>query len=201
MPWLHGEGLVNIEGDFYDHHYERTFSSKLACPEHGVSIEELEPRMFSFNAPFGACPCCSGLGYTQKLNPDKIVRMDMSISDGALATVFGSRNSAGSHRQQVNALAEDNGVDIDKPLKEQPKKFIQELLYGTGDRHLKYYYVSRNTGSRSLQDRPFEGVINNIERRYRETTSDYFKNKMEEYMTIDICPECHGKGSSLRYLP
>ena len=149
--------------------------------------------MFSFNAPFGACPCCSGLGYTQKLNPDKIVRMDMSIPDGALATVFGSMEFSGFYRQQVNALAEDNGVDIDKPLKEQPKKFIQELLYGTGDRHLKYYYVSRNTGSRSLQDRPFEGVINNIERRYRETTSDYFKNKMEEYMTIDICPECHGK--------
>ncbi len=193
LAMAHGEGLVNIEGDFYDHHYERTFSSKLACPEHGVSIEELEPRMFSFNAPFGACPCCSGLGYTQKLNPDKIVRMDMRIPDGALATVFGSMEFSGFYRQQVNALAEDNGVDIDKPLKEQPKKFIQELLYGTGDRHLKYYYVSRNTGSRSLQDRPFEGVINNIERRYRETTSDYFKNKMEEYMTIDICPECHGK--------
>ena len=193
LAMAHGAGPVNIEGDFYDHHYERTFSSKLACPEHGVSIEELEPRMFSFNAPFGACPCCSGLGYTQKLNPDKIVRMDMSIPDGALATVFGSMEFSGFYRQQVNALAEDNGVDIDKPLKEQPKKFIQELLYGTGDRHLKYYYVSRNTGSRSLQDRPFEGVINNIERRYRETTSDYFKNKMEEYMTIDICPECHGK--------
>lgn len=193
LAMTHGEGLVNVTGDFYDHHYERTFSSKLACPEHGVSIEELEPRMFSFNAPFGACPTCSGLGYTQKLNPDKIVNMELSIPDGALALVFGSMEFSGFYRQQVNALAEDNGVDIDKPLKDQPGKFIRELLYGTGERHLKYYYVSRNTGSRSLQDRPFEGVINNIERRYRETTSEYFKNRMEEYMTIDVCPDCHGK--------
>ena len=193
LAMTHGEGLVNVTGDFYDHHYERTFSSKLACPEHGVSIEELEPRMFSFNAPFGACPTCSGLGYTQKLNPDKIVNMELSIPDGALALVFGSMEFSGFYRQQVNALAEDNGVDIDKPLKDQPEKFIRELLYGTGERHLKYYYVSRNTGSRSLQDRPFEGVINNIERRYRETTSEYFKNRMEEYMTIDVCPDCHGK--------
>ena len=67
------------------------------------------------------------------------------------------------------------------------------MLYGTGDRHIQYYYVSNNTGAKSFQDRPFEGVINNIERRYRETSSEYFKNKMEEYMRIDLCPECHGK--------
>ncbi len=193
LAMAHGDGLVNVVGDFYDWHYEKTFSSKLACPDHGVSIEELEPRMFSFNAPFGACPACSGIGFTQKLNPDKIVKEELSIPEGALATVFGSMEFSGFYRQQVNALAEDHGVDINKPLKELPKKFRQELLYGTGDRHLRYYYVSNNTGSKTLQDRPFEGVVNNIERRYRETSSEYFKNKMAEYMTVDVCPECHGK--------
>lgn len=193
LAMTHGEGLVNVIGDFYDHHYEKTFSSKLACPDHGVSIEELEPRMFSFNAPFGACPVCNGIGYTQKLNPDKVINYELSIPEGALSMIFGSMEFSGFYRQQVNALVADHGLDIDTPLKEMPEKFIKELLYGTGSRNLKYYYVSNNTGSKTLMDRPFEGVINNIERRYRETSSEYFKNKMEEYMTIDLCPECHGK--------
>ena len=193
LAMSHGEGLVNIIGDYYDWHYEKTFSSKFACPDHGVSIEELEPRMFSFNAPFGACPVCNGIGYTQKLNPDKIIRYDLSIPDGALSTVFGSMEFSGFYRQQVNALAEDHGVDINKPLVDLPETFIKELLYGTGERNLVYYYTSANTGSKTLMNRPFEGVIHNIERRYRETTSDYFKNKMDEYMSIDLCPSCQGK--------
>lgn len=193
LAMSHGDGLVNVEGDFYDHHYEKTFSSKLACPDHGVSIEELEPRMFSFNAPFGACPTCSGIGYTQKLNPAKLVNEELSIPGGALALVFGSMEFSGFYRQMVNALAEDHGVDIRKPLKELPEAFRKELMYGTGNRHLQYYYVSNNTGNKTLIDRPFEGVVNNIERRYRETSSEYFKNKMTEYMTISLCPDCGGK--------
>ena len=193
LAMSHGDGLVNVEGDFYDHHYEKTFSSKLACPDHGVSIEELEPRMFSFNAPFGACPTCSGIGYTQKLNPAKLVNEELSIPGGALALVFGSMEFSGFYRQMVNALAEDHGVDLRKPLKELPEAFRKELMYGTGDRHLQYYYVSNNTGNKTLIDRPFEGVVNNIERRYRETSSEYFKNKMTEYMTISLCPDCGGK--------
>lgn len=193
LAMAHGEGLVNVEGNFEGQHFEKTFSSKLACPDHGVSIEELEPRMFSFNAPFGACPACSGIGFTQKLSPEKIVNEDLSIPDGALSMIFASMEFSGYYRQTINALAEYHGVDINKPLKELSKEFRQELLYGTGDRRLKYYYVSRNTGSKTLMDRTFEGVVNNIERRYRETSSDYFKNKMEEYMTIDVCPQCGGK--------
>ena len=193
LAMSHGDGLVNVEGDFYDHHYEKTFSSKLACPDHGVSIEELEPRMFSFNAPFGACPTCSGIGYTQKLNPAKLVNEELSIPGGALDLVFGSMEFSGFYRQMVNALAEDHGVDIRKPLKELPEAFRKELMYGTGDRHLQYYYVINNTGNKSLIDRHIEGVVNNIERRYRETSSEYFKNKMTEYMTISLCPDCGGK--------
>ena len=90
-----GDGLVEIEGDFYDHHYEKTFSTKLACPDHGVSIEELEPRMFSFNAPFGACPTCNGLGFTQKLDPSKLINEDLSIREGALQPIFGTMEFSG----------------------------------------------------------------------------------------------------------
>ncbi len=188
-----GDGLVVVLGDFYDWHYEKTFSTKLACPDHGISIEELEPRMFSFNAPFGACPTCNGLGFTQKLDPQKLIDENLSIDEGALQPIFGTMEFSGFYRQMVDALIADHGIDPSLPLNKQPKKFKHELYYGTGERHLKYYYVSRTTGSKSLQDRPFEGAINNIERRYRETTSEYFKDRMDKYMTIRECSDCHGK--------
>ena len=188
-----GDGLVSVIGDFYDHHYEKMFSTKLACPDHGISIEELEPRMFSFNAPFGACPTCNGLGFTQKLDPKLLIDETKSIDEGALQPIFGTMEFSGFYRQMVDALIRDHGVDSSLPLKDLPKKFRQELYYGTGDRHLVYDYVSRTSGTVSHQDRPFEGAMNNIERRYRESTSQYFKDKMEKYMTIKTCPDCGGK--------
>ena len=188
-----GEGLVVVEGDFLDWHYEKTFSTKLACPDHGISIEELEPRMFSFNAPFGACPTCNGLGYTQKLDPKKLINEELSIDEGALQPIFGTMEFSGFYRQMVGALMEEHGVDGSVPLKNLSEKFRQELYYGTGDRHIQYYYVSANTGAKTYQDRPFEGAMNNIERRYRETSSNYFKERMEQYMVIRECPDCHGQ--------
>ncbi len=188
----HGEGLVNIvTGDGK----EKLYSTKLACPDHGITLEELEPRMFSFNTPFGACPACDGLGFTQKMDPALIItEQDKTIIDGALANVFASMEISGYYRQMIEALADDHGVDIKNTLyKDLPEKFKQELLYGTGDRCLKYYYKSRTTGSRSFQDHPFEGIINNLERRYRETNSDYIKEKMEEYMRKAPCEACSGK--------
>ncbi len=188
-----GDGLVTVEGDFYDRHYEKTFSTKLACPDHGISMEELEPRMFSFNAPFGACPSCNGLGFTQKLDPKLLIDETLSIDDGALQPIFGTMEFSGFYRQMVDALIRQHGVDSSKPLKDLPEKFRRELYYGTGDKHLVYDYVSRTTGTVSHQDRPFEGAMNNIERRYRESTSDYFKDKMSKYMVTRECPDCHGK--------
>lgn len=188
-----GDGLVSVTGDFYDKHYDKTFSTKLACPDHGISIEELEPRMFSFNAPFGACPTCNGLGFTQKLDPKLLIDESKSIDEGALQPIFGTMEFSGFYRQLVDALIRDHGVDSSLPLKDLPKKFRQELYYGTGDRHLVYDYVSRTSGTVSHQDRPFEGALNNIERRYRESTSQYFKDKMEKYMTIKTCPDCRGQ--------
>ena len=93
----------------------------------------------------------------------------------------------------IDALAKEHGVDLSVPYEELPKKFQQELLYGTGNRHLKYTYTSRSTGAVSHRDHPFEGMINNVERRYRETSSDFMKEKMQKYMVVRDCPDCGGK--------
>lgn len=187
------DGLATVQFMADDWKQEKTFSSKLACPEHGISMEELEPRMFSFNSPFGACPTCNGLGFTQKLDPEKIIKTDLSITKGALGTVFASIEFAGIYRQMIDALALQHGVDISVPYKDLPEKFKKELLYGTGDRHIKYTYVSRTSGNETKRDHPFEGLLNNLERRYRETSSDFMKDKMQKYMVTKPCPDCEGK--------
>ena len=119
-----GDGLVSVIGDFYDHHYEKMFSTKLACPDHGISIEELEPRMFSFNAPFGACPTCNGLGFTQKLDPKLLIDETKSIDEGALQPIFGTMEFSGFYRQMVDALIRDHGVDSSLPLRNSDRNFI-----------------------------------------------------------------------------
>jgi len=187
----HGEGLVGVldgEGKY------SLFSTKFACPDHGVSISELEPRMFSFNSPFGACPDCNGLGFIQKIDPDRIIsKQELSIPEGALATIFGSMEFASFYRQMIDALAAYHGVDINTPYKDLPAKFKEELLYGTGTRHLQYYYKSRNNGSESYRNHPFEGVLNNLQRRYEETNSEFIKERMLQYMTIAPCRSCGGR--------
>ena len=188
-----GDGLVVVQFIDKDWKEEKTFSTKLACPEHGISIEELEPRMFSFNSPFGACPTCNGLGFMQKIDPDLIIEGEKSIIKGALGKIFASMEFSGFYRQMIDALARDHGVDLTLPYNELPEKFKKELLYGTGTRHLKYTYVSRSSGAKSERDHPFEGVINNLERRYRETGSEFMKERMAKYMMTKDCPDCKGK--------
>lgn len=188
-----GDGLAIVQFIADDWKQEKTFSSKLACPEHGISMDELEPRMFSFNSPFGACPTCNGLGFTQKLDPEQIIKSELSITKGALGTVFASIEFAGVYRQMIDALAQEHGVDINVPYKDLPEKFKQELLYGTGDRHIRYTYKSRTSGAETKRDHPFEGLLNNLERRYRETNSDYMKDKMQKYMVTKACPDCKGQ--------
>ncbi|MDR0851232.1 MAG: excinuclease ABC subunit UvrA, partial [Clostridiales Family XIII bacterium] len=173
---------------------EKILSTKFSCPEHGVSIEELEPRMFSFNSPFGACPACNGLGYIQQIDPTLIItEPGKSIPQGALSAVFASMEFSGFYRQMIDALADDHKVDINTPWQDLPEKFKREVLYGTGSRHLKYTYKSRSTGRTSQMDHSFEGVLTNMERRYRESTSDYIKEKMEQYMSLEPCDTCKGK--------
>ncbi len=192
----HGEGLVvaYVQKDSASEGEDKLFSSKLACPDHGISIEELEPRMFSFNSPFGACSSCNGLGFIQKIDPDLIItEKNRSIEEGALGDVFSSMEFGTFYRQMIEALARDHGVELSTPYKDLPAKFKEELLYGTKGRKLQYYYESRSNGSQSYRNHPFEGVIHNLERRYQETNSDYIKEKMEQYMSLIPCDTCCGK--------
>jgi len=191
-----GEGLVaacvTSEEGIVTREY--MFSTKLACPEHGVSIEELEPRMFSFNSPFGACPACNGLGYKQSIDPEMIIdNQEQSLAEGALANVYASMDFAGFYGRMIAALAEEHGVSLNTPYNKLPAGFKQELLYGTGERRIRYVHESRNGNARSHMNHPFEGVINNLERRYRDTSSDYIKDKMEKYMRVTPCEVCLGK--------
>ena len=186
MAMHHGDGLILAN--------DRTFNTKLACPEHGISIEELEPRMFSFNSPFGACPTCNGLGFTQRIDPDLIVENpDLSLLSGALGSIFSSMELEGYYSQMVQALAKDHGVDLSVPYKDLPPKFRQELLYGTGGRSIRFLYKSRTRNSQSVLEHPFEGVIPNLERRYMETNSDYIKDRMQAYLSVNPCEACGGK--------
>ncbi|MBQ1490265.1 MAG: excinuclease ABC subunit UvrA [Eubacterium sp.] len=187
-----GEGLVTVSFQHGDFQKEQVFSTKLACPEHGVSIEELEPRMFSFNSPFGACPTCSGLGFTEKLDPEAIIDYDLSPLRGAFKAIYGSMEFSSYYRGLIEILAREHGVDLTLPFKDLPEKFRKEALYGTGNRHLKYDYTSRE-GKVYHRDHPFEGLLTNVERRYRETGSEWFKDRVSKYMVTRQCPDCMGK--------
>lgn len=188
----HGEGLVQVIVDKNGDVEEKTFSTSLACPEHGISIEELEPRMFSFNNPMGACPECNGLGFIQSIDPDLIIPdKDKSINEKCLSNVFATMEYTSYYWQVIRALAEKYGADMDTPYKDLPKKFKEVLLYGTGDEKLQYVYTNRS-GESLKRNHTYEGIINNLERRYRETGSEWIKEKMEKYMRITECPACHG---------
>lgn len=187
-----GEGLVQALFTGKDFSREQIYSTKFACPDHGVSIEELEPRMFSFNSPFGACPECNGLGFTERVVPERIIRMDRSIPDGALGSVFATMQYTSYYWQVIDVLAKEEKVDLNKPFRDLPKKFVRELLYGTGDRHLVYDYTT-TTGRTQHRDHPFEGLLVNIERRYRESRSDMMIDWMSRFMTVKPCEACHGR--------
>jgi excinuclease ABC subunit A len=185
-----GEGLTMVEVVDSD---RLTFSQKLACPDCGVTIEEISPRMFSFNSPFGMCPTCNGLGYHKEIDRDLVLpNMNLSIDAGGIAP-FSSSAEDTYYYQIFKTLAEDNGFSLNKPLSEAPSKFLDELLYGT-KRNIKFTFLSHfdDTGARDYTG-TFEGVINNLQRRYLETHSDYMRNKIEEYMSENPCPSCGGR--------
>lgn len=197
----HGEGMIQVivvtraeDGSSID--TEKTFSTSLACPEHGVSIEELEPRMFSFNNPLGACPECKGLGYVQSIDPDLLIpEHDKSINDGCLSNIFSTMEHTSYYWQVLRALADMYDADLDTPYSDLPDKFKKVLLYGTGEKKLEYTYTSRS-GTVQQRSHTFEGLVNNLERRYMETQSEWIKEKMNKFMRISPCPEC--KGQKLR---
>ncbi|MEL7607872.1 MAG: excinuclease ABC subunit UvrA [Bacillota bacterium] len=183
-----GLALVAVEGE-----QELLFSQNYACPDCGVSIEELSPRMFSFNSPFGACPTCTGLGMQLKVDPLLLVpNPKLSLRQGAIS-VSGWQSAspdtiAGMYFQ---SMAEKYGFSLDTPYEQLDERIRNMLMYGTGKDKLHIAY-QREYGS-GVFDASFEGVASNLERRYRETQSDAMKQEIEEYMTNTPCPDCGGK--------
>ncbi len=166
------------------------FSENLACPEHGVSLPEMAPRIFSFNSPHGACETCSGLGARREIDPDLIVGdPSLSVAEGVLLPWSGS--SSQYYDQIIKAVAEKYEIDIDAPWSSLPQEVREVFLYGTKGDRLYVSYVNRQGFKRSYMT-TFEGIIPNLERRYRETDSEYMRSKIEEYMADRPCPACEG---------
>ena len=172
---------------------ELLFSQNYACPDCGVSLEELTPRMFSFNNPFGACPTCSGLGTMMKIDPALVVPDEsLSLAKGAISVSgWQSANKESIAGMYFTALAEKYGFSLETPFAELPHAAKQAILYGTGKERLHIEY-KKEFGSGTF-DSPFEGICNNLERRYRETQSEGMKQEYEAYMSNIPCPDCRGK--------
>lgn len=171
---------------------EQLYSQNYACPEHGVSIEELSPRMFSFNNPFGACQKCTGLGIMTKISEDLVVPdKKLSVRDGAIKASGWNVSDGGSIAMMYyEGLAEHYGFSLDTPYKELSAKARKVLMYGTEGKKIKLVRKSAYGEGTYLTD--FEGVINNLERRYNESSSEYSRNEIEQLMNIEPCPECGG---------
>ena len=171
---------------------ELIFSQNYACPEHNISIEELTPRMFSFNNPFGACPHCTGLGIFQKIDPELIVpNKELTISEGAIkASGWNSLDENSISLMYYKAISKEYDIPLDVPVKNLTKKQLDVFLYGTKGKPLTLKRPKTLGGG--AYSSPFEGVINNLERRYKETNSEYSRADIQAYMNAVECPECHG---------
>ena len=171
---------------------ELSFSQNYACPEHGVSIEELVPRMFSFNNPFGACPTCTGLGIFRRIDVDLILpNRDLTIRENAIKA-SGWKYADGTIAQMYfDAVANEYGFSVDQPVKELTKEQLDAVLYGTGEKKIKVVRSKEQGGGVYMT--AFEGVVNNLERRYKETTSVYSREDIAQYMGDTVCPDCHGQ--------
>ena len=185
------EGLVKVDvigGE------ELKFSDSFSCPDCGISIDEIEPRSFSFNNPFGACPCCTGLGFRSEFDVDLMIPdTSLSLNEGAISVI--GWQSSGDKKSYTHAcleaLSREYGFSLDVPYRELPETAKKVILYGTGGRRIRVFYQGSRGGGEYMVD--FEGLIKNVQRRYRETSAETIKEEYEEYMTTIPCEECHGK--------
>ena len=184
-------GLVTV--DLVQEGRELAFSQNYACDNCGISVEELTPRLFSFNNPFGACPTCMGLGIQLKADPEQIVGDDrLSILDGAIvASGWNSIRSDGISRMYFDALSKRYNFSLRTPWRELPQSVRDVIIYGTNGEKLKLEYDQPR--GKGVLYQPFEGIANNVERRYRETQSDSVKKELEELMGACPCPDCQGR--------
>ena len=182
-------GIARVAPMDDDGSEELIFSANFACPQCGYSIEELEPRLFSFNNPVGACPTCDGLGVDQFFDPDKVIsNHESSLAGGAIR---GWDRRSSYYFQLLSGVAAHYGFDLETPWKRLTKKQQKLLLYGTGRTAVKTSY--RNMRGLSVtKNQPFEGIINNFRRRYRETESNSVRDELSRYVSLQPCPECHG---------
>ena len=164
------------------------FSQLFACPDHGSVLPEIEPRVFSFNSPYGACPSCSGLGFRQELDPDLVIDWEKSLMDGAVVPWAASTSEY--YYELLQSLAAHYQVDMKTPVKRLPKAFIDVLLHGSTESIRVRYH--NKWGALRVYDTQFEGVLNQLERRYKETDSEYMREEYEQYMTTLPCPACKG---------
>ena len=171
---------------------EQLYSMNYACPEHGVSIEELTPRMFSFNNPFGACPTCSGLSTFMKPDPDLIIpNKRLTIREGAIRASGWTAAEGGTIAQMyLEGLSAHYGFSLDVPVSELPKEALQVILYGTNGKKIKL--TRKNEYGTGNYLTHFEGVANNLERRYKETQSEWMRAELESYLSAAQCPDCNG---------
>ncbi len=180
----HAGGLVAVVSEAG----ETVFSENHACPDCGISIPEMAPRLFSFNSPFGACPTCTGLGVKQEIDPDLLIPdKDKSINQGAVEGWMRSQNSF----VMLEAVAGKYGFSLDVPVKDMRREDLDKILYGTGVDHVSMVLGGAH-GLTHNYCAPFEGVVNNLARRYRETSSEYMRQEIEKYMGTRLCPQCRG---------
>ncbi|HOG21138.1 MAG TPA: excinuclease ABC subunit UvrA [Flexilinea sp.] len=190
-----GEGYLTVTNLSSEPAQDMYFSEFLSCPEHGISIPEIEPRSFSFNTPHGACPACQGLGMRLEIDPNLIIPDNSkSINEGAIAVLEwnNSRFDNGYYWQQLLQVASAYDIDLDMPVSKIPKDKMKIILYGSNGASLNMVLTGRND-RKSTYRAPFEGVIPNLERRYNETNSDYIRDRIAEFMKETPCQVCHGK--------
>jgi excinuclease ABC subunit A len=182
-----GEGVAKVA--LLDEKTELLFSARFACPQCGYSVAELEPRLFSFNNPAGACPGCDGLGVKQFFDPQRVVpNPGLSLAGGAVRG-WDRRNVY--YFQLLQSLAKHYRFDDETPFAELPEKIREVILYGSGDEEIKFTYLNER-GNKTVRAHPFEGIIPNMERRYRETESNVIREELAKYLNAQPCPECQG---------
>ncbi|MBR5192761.1 MAG: excinuclease ABC subunit UvrA [Clostridia bacterium] len=168
------------------------YSTKYSCPNCNISIEEIEPRLFSFNNPFGACPDCHGLGYNNKVDPKLVIKDEnKSLREGAMCITGWNLDSGKMCEMYFTSLSKHYGFSMDTPVKDLPANIVEILLYGNGGEKIKMDYSTKTFNGSYMSS--WEGVIPNLERRYRETSSDYTKSEIERYMTVSHCQTCKGQ--------
>lgn len=188
-----GEGYLIVNNLSTKPPHDLFYSESLACPEHGVSLPEIEPRNFSFNTPHGACPDCQGLGFKQEINPDLLIPdKNLSLNDGAISAMEwnDARENKKYYWQLLSAAAKSFHISLDMPIREIPEDKLDIILYGSRGKEIEMDLVGRTYQGQIKKS--WEGIITNLMRRYRETNSEYIRSKISEFMNDSPCPTCRG---------